>query len=928
MEVSLRADRRILLAVVAGLLAGFLPLLLLFLHAKPATTAVTLRSGFEDRLVTSVNRPIALDFTPDGRMLIANKGGQLRVYKDDQLLQTPALDLSEKICADQERGLVGVAVDPDFETPGHNHVYLYYTFNKFGACPIDETPSPNDPVNRVSRFVMSGDTIDPSSEVVLLDNLPSPTGAHNAGDLSFGKDGYLYLSAGDGRCDYASDSGCAAQNDAARDPHVLLGKVLRITRDGDIPATNPYQDADSARCNLTGGTDPGKQCRETFASGLRNPFRFAFDPDASGTRFFIGDVGTQTWEEVDEGKAGADYAWNVCEGNHDNSARPGSADCSAPPYTPPVHEYNHNATGCSAITGSAFVPDGFWPAEYDGSYLYGDYVCNKIFELRPNEGGGFTQTEFASGLGQAGPIDMAFGPHEGGQALYYTTFGNNGEVRRISYAASNHAPHAVLSATPSSGDAPLEVTLDGSGSSDPDAGDTLTAYVWDFGDGSPTETTATPTTSHTYSADGTYTASLTVRDNHGAEDTETVRIDAGNTLPEPTIVSPAQTRLFTVGEEILLQGSATDPQDGQLPDTALSWEVERHHNNSHTHPYLPPTPGNDVEITGPPPEDLDATDPTGNYLEIRLTATDSEGLSKTVSQRLNPKAVDVTFQTQPNNLELGINGTTVTAPETLTSWEGYELNAEAPSPQTLAGTSYGYASWSDGGARSHVVVTGAAPSTYTATYTATAAACTITGTSASETLTGTASRDVICGLGGNDTINGLGGNDVIRGASGNDKLFGGAGDDTLDGGAGTDIANFSGATAAVTASLTSNSATGEGSDTLAGVEDLVGSPNNDTLSGSGANNYLSGGGGADTLSGLGGTDTLIGSGGDDTARGGVGNDSVVGGNGADNLFGESGDDTVNSKDSVSGNDSLDGGPHVNGDTAVADATERSIVGFP
>jgi glucose/arabinose dehydrogenase len=114
---------------------------------------------------------------------------------------------------------------------------------------------------------------------------------HNGGDLHFGKDDYLYITVGDGGCDYAGDSGCAGQKDASRDSHILLGKVLRITRDGGIPATNPYTGTDSARCNLTGRTDPGKKCQETFASGLRNPFRFAFDPNASGTRFFINDVG-------------------------------------------------------------------------------------------------------------------------------------------------------------------------------------------------------------------------------------------------------------------------------------------------------------------------------------------------------------------------------------------------------------------------------------------------------------------------------------------------------------------------------------------------------------------------------------------------------------------------------------------------------------
>ena len=207
-------------------------------------------------------------------------------------------------------------------------------------------------------------------------------------------------------------------------------------------------------------------------------------------------------------------------------------------------------------------------------------------------------------------------------------------------------------------------------------------------------------------------------------------------------------------------------------------------------------------------------------------------------------------------------------------------------------------------------------------------ACTITGTAAGETLTGTEGADVICALGGNDTIKGAGGNDTLRGGDGVDKLFGGAGDDALDGGAGIDTANFSGSLVAVTASLNTNIASGEGSDTLAGVEDLVGSPKNDALTGGGGNNALNGGVGNDTIGGLGGADKLTGSSGADTLRGGAGNDALVGTGGADSLFGEDGDDAVNSQDGVSGNDALDGGAHVVGDTKTTDATEKSVVGFP
>lgn len=150
---------------------------------------------------------------------------------------------------------------------------------------------------------------------MLIDSIPSPRGIHNPGDVGFGKDGYLYISVGDGACDYAGDSGCGLQNDAARDPSALVGKILRIARDGSIPSSNPYQGIDSARCNLRGRALPGQKCRETFASGLRNPFRIAFDVNASDTRFYINDVGAHQWEEIDLGAPGADYGWNVREGH-------------------------------------------------------------------------------------------------------------------------------------------------------------------------------------------------------------------------------------------------------------------------------------------------------------------------------------------------------------------------------------------------------------------------------------------------------------------------------------------------------------------------------------------------------------------------------------------------------------------------------------
>ncbi|MEJ7841867.1 MAG: PQQ-dependent sugar dehydrogenase, partial [Rubrobacter sp.] len=390
-------------AILAGLVA-----LLSFVNP-----AQTLPGDFSDTKFAGSPLPTALDFTPDGRMLVTSKTGELYTYgKDGTRLANPALNLS--VCANSERGLLGVAVDPDFET--NNYIYLYYT-NKRAECPDKEPFKDSNPYNRVSRFTMNDDhTVDKTSEKVLVDGIPSPNGNHNAGDLHFGKDGKLYVSVGDGACDFFERSKCQYENDVARDNHILLAKILRINPDGTIPEDNPYAGKpNSARCSTTAQdrfevarTEEGNFCEETFVKGFRNPFRFAVDYDAPGTRLFINDVGGQRWEEVDEARFGADggddYGWNICEGRHDNVYRGGRANCDGATYTGPVHEYNHS-TGCESITASTFVPDGSnWPARYRDDYLYSDFVCGKVFALsKKSDGSGYARETFAGGLGMRRP---------------------------------------------------------------------------------------------------------------------------------------------------------------------------------------------------------------------------------------------------------------------------------------------------------------------------------------------------------------------------------------------------------------------------------------------------------------------------------------------------------------------------------------------
>ena len=652
--------------------------------------AITLPPGFTDELVASVGSPTALAFTPDGRLLITTQPGRLFVYQNGGLVSTAILDLSSVTCSNSERGMLGVTVDPNFTTPNNNFIYVYYTFNRAGTC-----------VNRVSRFVLSASNV-ASNEFILIDNIPSTAGNHNAGDVQFGKDGYLYVSVGDGGCDYAG-GGCAGANDASRDQNSLVGKILRITRDGGIPPDNPFLGSGTADCRSTGGTTAGFKCRETFAWGLRNPFRIGFDPNAAGTRFFINDVGQDTWEEIDLAQAGADYGWNVREGH---CATGSTTNCGPPPVgmTNPIYDYGRT-TGCASITGAAFVPQGVWPADYDGDYMFADYVCGKIFRLE-SSGPGYVATDFATGLGGSSAVHLLFGPRGGGQALYYTTYAGGGQVRRIYFTAANGVPTASMTANPTSGNAPLIVNFDGSGSSDPD-GDALT-WLWTFGDGQ-SSSTSTPTTQHQYNSTGSFTASLTVRDARGATSAPvTVLITVGNTAPVPTIQSPAAGSTFAVGQTITLTGSATDAQDGTINPATLQWTVLRHH-MTHTHPWFSGT-GNNLTFAAPAPEDLAAT--TNSYLEIYLTATDSGGLSATANRNIQPHTVTITLGTSPSGLTLAVNGSTVIGPTTITSWEAWRLDLVAPVRQSP----YSFVSWSDDGAATHSVFTPGAPATYTATY--------------------------------------------------------------------------------------------------------------------------------------------------------------------------------------------------------------------
>ena len=692
-----RGRRHVVVAVALAVVFSILAL-----AGQPAAAAVP--AGFEDVVVSDVSGPTDLDWTPDGRMLVTGKAGQLWVIEDGALVPTPAIDLAAVMCTNGERALGSVAVHPDFGS--NNYVYLYYTFNKYGTCNEDQV---DGPVNRMSRFELIGNTIDPASETVLFDTPPLYRDHHNGGDIIFGGDGFVYVTVGDGG---------TRSLDRPQDPGYLLGKVVRLTDDGGIPPGNAFSGAGSARCNQDGvppsGSPAGTACQEVFALGLRNPFRFAMDPNSPTPRFYVNDVGQSSYEEISElTTAGTDFGWPSREGPCVFDA---VTDCDPPPagITDPVHWYPHGVDG-GAATAGAFVPNGVWPAEYDGAYLFADYVFGNIYQLVPNAGedrsvdpptSGFDAVVWAD-IPQV--VSMAFGPHNGGQSLYYVTREGDG-VHRIDFVGSaNRAPVAVAQADQTGGPLPLVVQFDGTASSDPD-GDPLT-YSWDFeGDG--VADSSDPAPVHTYQTAGTVFAELTVDDGAGATATDTIRIDPGDTPPVPEIIVPADGDTFAVGQTITLSGSATDPDEGPLADSALTWEVRQHH-AQHFHPFLEATSGNNIDILTPEPEDLLAA--TNSYLEVLLTATDSNGVSTTVSRIVQPEKVNLTFESAPSGLDLTLDGTTVATPSTVVSWANHSLVVEAADQTDATGTVWNWESWSDGGGQTHAIPVGG-DATYSATF--------------------------------------------------------------------------------------------------------------------------------------------------------------------------------------------------------------------
>ncbi len=618
-------------------------------------------------LTGALNEPVDFQFLPDGTILIGEKGGAIRAYQNGQLRDTPLVTLATVTA--NERGIGGIQIDPDFAT--NHYIYVSYT-----------AADNHDQLVRLTVSGYTGNqttetlTIDPNSQNVLYRMSDEAANYHHGGTMQFDSQGNLFWSVGD-NFDFVNSQSLA-------NPH---GKILRLnvhTLNPDGTATVPV---DNPFVGVAGALP------EIYAYGLRNPFRFVLTPTG---QLLAGDVGGAAWEELNLITPGGNYGWPLAEGNCTN--------CS---FVNPVYTYPHETSpgvpgAISSVlvyTGDALGPD------YKGKVFIADYALGWMKELT-------LDSEYSSLIDahmfdpQAGTtVQLRQGPD--GKIYQLTIY--PGTLSVIESAAGNRAPKAVITATRTNGYSPLTIGFSSSGSSDPE--ESPLTYSWDFGDtGSSTDVSTDTNPTWTYTANGKYTVTLTVSDGEKTSQT-TQQIVVGSTAPTVTILTPTTNAPYNAGDNISFSGTATDADDGTLPDSAYKWTVVFHHAD-HVHPFADNIIGKSGTITIPTDEsNIDTT-----WYRISLTVTDSSGLSTTSYVDVKPRLINLTFTSTDPDAVYTIDGIPHKGTYTEQAVVGVKRTVDVPSPQTTSEGKLVFGEWSDGGAQKHTVTTPGIDTTYVVSF--------------------------------------------------------------------------------------------------------------------------------------------------------------------------------------------------------------------
>ena len=622
---------------------------------------MTVPIGFEEtRVVSDLKNPTSMEFAPDGRIFVSEQGGKVRVVKNGRTNPAPFFTVPTAMVG--ELGMSSVVLDPDFAANGH--VYVYWTVPAAGG---------REAYNKVTRVTAApgADTAIPGSEVTIFEGDPIGTRInHVGGAMHFGPDGKLYLAIGESnRPQYGQDLS------------TTHGKIVRLNKDGTAPADNPFVGVAGAR-------------PEIWALGFRNPFTFAFQPGTG--RMFINDVGNAAYEEINEGVRGGNYGWSLTEG----PIQPGVA----PPanYQEPLFAYDHTQ-GC-AITGAGFYnpANPTFPAEYLGTYFYGDVCTGRI---RRYDAATDTFKNFAFEIQR--PLDFEVTPDGALWVLNNSKTDAPGGITRIQYTRSA-APSINTQPTSKTAPAgqPVTFTVAANGSG--------LGYQWQRnGADIPGATSSSYTIASVTQADNGAQFRVRVSNANGSVTSNPATLTvASGSAPTAAITSPAAGTKYRGGQAFTFAGTGTDGEDGNLPAGAFTWQVDFHHDD-HTHPFIQPTSGvKDLSFTVPANGEVS----DNVWYRARLTVRDSDGLEHTVTRDVTPEKVFVTVRANVPGLSFTVDGQPTSGEYLDNAVIGIERLLGAPATQVLDGVTYEFVNWSDGGAIDHGIVTPATDTTYVANY--------------------------------------------------------------------------------------------------------------------------------------------------------------------------------------------------------------------
>ena len=624
-------------------------------------------AGFtHSQIAANLTGPAALDVAPDGRVFFAEQSGRIRIVQNDQLLATPFADLTAITDGTGERGMLGITLDPNFAS--NRHVYVYYSA---------KSPASHNRLSRLTADPNNPNQMLAGSELPLLD-LPDLGEIiwHMGGSIQFGPDGRIYVAVGDHLDPSASQS-----------LDTVFGKILRVNADGSIPIDNPFY-------TQTTGIN-----RSIWATGLRNPFTTAFQPGSG--KFFINDVGQNTWEEINLGVAGANYGWPTTEGDFDQSAFPA--------FTRPFHSYLH-VDGQGAITGGAFYNPASvsFPQQYFGKYFYFDFTMGEMWTIDPSTK---NVEPFASGLIFANGLDV--GPDG---ALWYVARGmdtsgfpavGTGGVFKISFTAnvpptiSSHPQDRLVSggypatfSVNATGSAPLSYQWTRDNIDIPGAtGSTYTIPSTSLGDNGAVFRVRVANTASTITSNP---ATLTV---------------TANVPPIATIESPGDIT-YRGGDTINFSGSGFDPELGLIGAASMTWRVDFHH-DEHSHPFMPSTSNIDGGSFTIP--NIGHTEANVWY-RIHLTVTDAAGLSHEVFRDVMPVKAKLTLKSNIPGLQIRLDGSPHPTTYSVEGVAGIIRSLDVAPVQNINGQSYQFTGWSDGGAINHTFTFPDADTTVTANF--------------------------------------------------------------------------------------------------------------------------------------------------------------------------------------------------------------------